>query len=264
MDKRADDYAFPMGLSATMSAPQMHVGPGIEGQRLLALRADAEELTQQLRAHEEMRMSQAVENLGGPGSMRARYMRAVMTNPYAVSPLLPYMQHGMMGQLPPGAGAVHSMPTELDLRAGEPDPEMTALEQGITHTAAAKIAQAMGRVLAKTAEDYAGFGPPAHVRQESYQPYYPPQPPYIPQSDYGEPEYAQEPPQEDRYMRAVQPPKGGGGIAKHVGNALQSAGSAIGKGVLGFMNQDTQGSRRWGSGATPAASTNEYGQPLYG
>jgi hypothetical protein len=161
------------------------------------------------------------------------------------------------------------MPTELDLRAGEPDPEMTALDQGITSTASVKVAAAIGRSLAmKIANPY----PPQYEQQQQY-----------------EPQYEQEPQQQ--YVNAVQAPEAGtlGAVGQHLrgaagglgtvlgetalagGHALLAAGKGIGSvanRVAGharnYMETDTPGGRRWGTGATPAAFTNEYGQPVYG
>ena len=55
------------------------------------LHAQARAINDQLRLQEAYRMSQTIENLGGPGSERARYVRAVMATPYHVSPVLPYL-----------------------------------------------------------------------------------------------------------------------------------------------------------------------------
>lgn len=236
-----------------------------------------------------MRMAQSIENLGGPGSQRARYVRAVMANPYNVSPMLPFMGANM-GAPPPGYGDVHTTPTELEMRAGQPDPEMTALEQGITTTASAKIASAMGRSLATKLATVMSDGTiPAQYLfdqyyqqpqdyQQQYQEEIPQQYVRAMQPQYGQQSESQEPPMTHAQAtghHAVGALKGVGTAlgesAMSAGHALAALGGGIGQGIgaaaraaRGIMSREGTTTKRWGTGAMPATMTNEYGQPIYG
>jgi hypothetical protein len=244
LQKTADDYGY---------------GPPFGQSRLLpidALHAQADALNQELRLHEALRMSQMIENLGGPGSERSRYLRAVMTNPYRLSPLLPFMGAPSMH---PGTafGSVYSSPNAMDLQAGQPDPEQTALEVGITHTASARIAQEMGRTMAKVAHEY---------EQQGYEQY--------PQEEQ---QYASPP----QYVRALSSPShlqlakhhaaeaasalghGLGESAVATGHGVRALLGGLGRVVPGFMSQEPQPGMRWGTGMPPAPVSNEYGQPIY-
>lgn len=260
LTKTADDYSMARPMSAAMMRPhllQRAVTP--EDRRLVRMRMEAEALNHQLRHYEAARMSQTIENFGGPGTERSRYVRAIMMNPYSVNPMLPYMGGSGMGPMaiPPGAGVYGGSPSVGD-DPGQKPAEMTALEQGMTRTASVSMAaaQEMGRMLAKQANGV--------------------------YEDYGQP------PPAPQYVQAVQRPsraqaagkslasavghfgKGLGESAMAAGHGIQAASSAIGRGVHGaasgvrdFMSQEQQGGQRWGLGMPPAAMTNEYGQPIY-
>ncbi len=224
------------------------------------LQAQAEEFNDQFRQREALTMSQTVENLGGPGSGRARYLRAIMTTPYAVHPLLPFAGPPMMHPMGYGAGAAYSAPNDQDLRAGEPDPEMTALETGITHTASVRFAEAMGRVLAeKRAQEEPAYmyGPEAYAPYEEA-----PSPQYV--RALASPPVA--PHAQAARQNAVRAlthvGQGLGESAMAAGHGLQAAAGAVGRGLQGFMGQEATSDQRWGTGFSPAPVTNEYGQPL--
>lgn len=256
--KLADDNMFLRRLPASPWS-RLLVAPYPYQARIDALRMGAAAINQQLQEHEAYRMSQTTENLGGPGTSRMRYLRGVLTNPYGVSPLLPYMAGGPMGPLGPmglpmGAGVNSYTPPDIDLpRPGQPDPEMTALEQGITRTASAR-ADMMGRALAKLAADV-GYEavPPQYVAAVA-----PPKPSSQQAGQY-------------TASAAAHLGQGLGDAALAAGHGIRAVGGGVGRGlssftrgVRDFMSMDTQGGQRWGTGMPPAAMTNEFGQPIHG
>lgn len=266
MQKTADDFHLARW---PYPAPWGHllVASGEPQARIEMLRRQAAVLTEQLRMHEEARMSQTIENLGGPGSGRARYVRGVMQTPYAVSPLLPFMGGQGRGPMliPPGAGVDHDIP--LDISAEGPDPEMTALETGITHTASVRGLRHM-RSMLEASKTAAGTDIPTEpVPAEEFNPYYgqllPPPQPVVPQSNAERAGAST--------AKAIKSLGTGlGESAMATGYGLRAATGAVGKGVSGFargmrefMSKEQPSGQRWGTGMPPAALTNEYGQPIY-
>lgn len=252
MHKAADDYMYRAPWPSHMP---LHVTTSPAQQRIHALRQNAEYINQQLRQHEAYRMAQTTENFGGPGTQRSRYIRAVMTTPYSVNPMLPYMAGGGMGPMgiPPGAGVYNQPTADLDIRPGQPDPEMTALETGITRTASVRFGDRVGRELAKVANEYEQEIPPQYVQAVA--------PPPTQAQSAGK-----------SLAGAVSHlGKGLGEGAMAAGHGVRAVSGALGRGVSGvaqgvreFMSQESQGNHRWGLGMPPAAYTNEYGQPIYG
>jgi len=209
-----------------------------------ALQAEADELTEQFRQQEALAMSQTVENLGGPGSNRSRYVRALMTTPYSVHPLLPYMAGSPLGSMtPPGAGSAYTLPGE-DWSPTQGAPEMTALETGITHTAS--VAEDIGRALAKTAHE----GRPPMYEESG----------------------ASIPPQYYQAITPQQPTHGAlakaharqalGSSLSAIGHGALALGGAVGRGARDFAAQEPMYGQRWGTGYAPEPMTNEYGVPL--
>lgn len=229
------------------------VAPPAQQARIDRMRAQAQAINQQLRYHEENRMSQAIEHLGGPGTGYSRYVRAVQNTPYAVHPLMPFMSRGNSSGMdtlrrPPSYGVVHRTSEDLDLNGRGPDPAMSALEQGITTTASVKMATEMGRTLAKVAnqeqpvpEEFARAVAPTHAQEAG--------------------QYAA--------SSASHLGRGLGDAARSVGHgtlaaagALKGGISGFGRGIRDFMSQEPAGGQRWGAGTPPDAFTNEYGVPL--
>lgn len=262
LQKTADDYTTLRSLAASPWS-RLLVAPHPYQAHIDRLRAGAAALNYQLQRHEAYRMAQTIENLGGPGTSRARYMRAVMSNPYQLSPLLPYMAGGPMGSMGPigipmGAGVDQYVP---------PDPELTALEQGITRTASVH-ADAMLHALRKmAANEFNGY-------EEVPPQYMPPQ--YMP-PQYAEVAAPQLPPsqaqQAGQYTASAASHlgRGLGDAAMAAGHGIRAVGGSVGRGLSSFargmrefMSTDQQGGQRWGAGMPPAAMTNEYGQPIYG
>jgi len=277
LQKTADDYTTLRSLAASPWS-RLLVSPHPYQAHIDRLRESAAVLNYQLQRHEAYRMAQTVENLGGPGTGRSRYIRAVMSNPYQMSPLLPYMAGGPMGPLGPmglpmGAGVDQYAPPDINLpEPGQSDPELTALEQGITRTASVR-ADVMSQALAKmAANEFNGYEevPPQYMPPQ----YMPPQ--YMP-PQYAEVAAPQLPPsqaqQAGQYTASAASHlgRGLGDAAMAAGHGIRAVGGSVGRGLSSFargmrefMSTDQQGGQRWGAGMPPAAMTNEYGQPIYG
>jgi len=186
--------------------------------------------------------------------------------------LTPFIQPEILGQIP---GEVHSVPTEAELRAGETDPTTAALEQGITHTASLKYVRAMGRMLAEKlahGEQDPMLGQEYPQPDPSYgvqQPYYPQ---YDPYNNYGGsypqpyPQQQYEPEQQ-QYSQALQQSKAAppSSLMNAIGAGVHSVTHGVGAAATHLKNFVEAGAPhnvRWGSGARPAAFTNEYGVPI--
>ncbi len=241
-------------------------------------RLQAAALTNQLREIEAQRMSQTVENFGGPGTGRSRYNRMLMNNPYRLSPLLPVMGGGGLGPMraPPGTGEYRVTETDAGAMGS-----LSALDQGITHTASVlDIYKTAGSLLAKEGADgYYNYdpqrldpmpnqstdrGPPAGYSVSSEGP----------QLDSpGRPGFEGHAQQAGRNAASsvYHLSKGVGAAGKSIGHGAAALGGAVGKGLSlagrgfrDFMTNEAASHQRWGSGTPPAAMTNEYGQPIFG
>lgn len=232
MKKLADDY---FGLRVPLMGNPFNrlvTAGGSAQRRVDSMRAQATAMNEQLREQEAYRMSQTVENFGGPGTARSRYTRDSMVNPYAVSPMLPYMGQGMMGPIgpmrpPQGSGEYRQ--TGEDFSDGGQD-ELSSLKMG-----AAVRAVISGR--AKVAHYPAG-----HAEASGQ---------YAAASAAG---------LRDSAVNALLAGKHG----------LQAAGGAVvgglrsfGRGVRDFMSAESDPGMRWGTGMPPAQQVNDYGQPIY-
>jgi len=214
-------------------------------QRVDHMRVQAAALNEKFRHLETMQMAETQELFGGPGTQRSRYVRAMMTRPYALHPLM-MLQGGAM-PLPPGAGDYGSMPA--DSMPGEM-PEMAVT---------ASVAAEVGKNMAKHA-----------AAKEAYQQAFSPPQPVSPPPGYGAPQSMMTE-AEQAGAGVKQMGRGAlnivGGVGRGVGKTLSSAGSAmgaIGRRLSDYLASDVQPTPKWGTGMAPAKFTNEYGAPVYG
>lgn len=267
LEKRAADTIFgaPMASISQSDWARLITGNAEQQSRVDHQRLQAAVINLQLRELEASRMRNVVENLGGPGSMRDQYTRAMQTQPYRVHPLMMagalrgpdinahqgLLSPGQVHQSTPvGTGVVREAPVKAPERVmaeGEPDAVMEDLEQEIETTASVKWAKDMGRILAhaefdKTAQNDTAYQVGGHL---------------------------------GKAVGALG--TAGGEAALGTGKALMSAGKGVGgagramssamrsfaRGASDWSKQDVQPTPRWGAGFQPAADVNQYGQLMY-
>ena len=237
LEKRADDTIFgapTAGMSRSEWAWLM-AAHGARQQTISRQRAQAAVINQQLRHLEGRRMANAVENLGGAGTTRSRYTRALQTQPYMLHPLM--MAGGFGGgggMMSPEAMGSMGMPMGAGVDSSMPMDDMPDL-----HDVTASI---MSHILTKQAAPYA----PSMVGEEYYggvgQ-----MPPAV--RGLGAPQW--------NYQQSAGPPKEG------LGTKAKKAIKAVSSGLLNWMSQDVQPTTRWGTGLTPASDVNQFGQPVW-
>lgn len=242
-EKRAASTVFGEAMQRRLHWPwaQLTTTSGSHQAGIDHQRQEAAEMNHMLAEAEADRMHTPLENMGGPGSQRQMYVRALQTQPYNLSPLLPAMQD---------PGMLHGGMHHVD--SGVPQQALEGM-----FADASKTAQAMGRMLAKYAAegegvDYGGTGQAPPTME-------------TPQLHRGRAAGAS-------LGNAVEAlGTGAGELAMSTGHAAIGTGQAIGRGLgaagAGFrdwMSQEHQPQgTRWGTGMAPGAQTNEYGQVIY-
>ena len=251
LEKRASDTIFGAQTRALSQGDfgRMMMGSPREQARVDRFRGDADVLNQQFRSLEHQIMSNAVENLGGPGTRRSAFTRAVMTQPYNVHPLMMSMGggfgHGMVPQGPPSA--------EADLSDADLGAEMVntaavstamAARLGMKLAHMSKVAQ-MGQYPAPDASQYMPV--PASLQTAA-------------------PSIGQDLVQGGKEV-GVGAAHLGRGVTRAFGKAVQTGGnlfSRIGQGVGDWAMNERRTTPKWGTGTAPAKDVNEYGQPIHG
>lgn len=235
LEKRAADTIFgaPTARLSRGGFGRLLVG-GRDQRRVDRFRADAEALNQRFRSLETEIMSNSVENLGGPGTQRSAFTRALMTQPYSVHPLL-------YAQATGGPGGVMPPPAELA--------QMPSADDGMERTAAVAVARRIGVKLAQ------GMGSYPVPQAYALRP-----PPLT-----TEPSITQ-----DLESGGAELGRGavrlGRGLGRGAGKAMAGTGGLfqrLGRGLQDFMSSERQPTPRWGTGFAPAKDVNEYGVPVY-
>ncbi len=249
LEKRAADTIFGARTMALSRGDFGRTGIG----RVDRFRAEADLLNQRFRVLEAQIMANTTENLGGPGTRRSAFTRAMMTQPYAVHPLMytAALGAGPGGVMPP-PGMVHAPAAhgELPLHPEEADLSSDiSAEMARTASVSTAVAARLGMRLAHLSKE-------AQMGANPSQPELPmPPPPTIGQD-----------------FRQAGGELGAGaahlgrGITRSFGKAMDVGGGLfqrMGRGLEGFMMSERRTTPRWGTGIAPAKDVNEFGIPIY-
>lgn len=240
-------------------------------------RAQAASINLQFRALESQRMSNTIENFGGAGTRRSRYIRAMQTQPYNVHPLM--MAGGLGGMGGMGGGGLMSGPGAMGgmgvpagygahVEAPAANPEAVMAEGGdgamedleaaadMEVTSSVNFAEQMGRAIAREALE--------KIAANAYEV----------GTHYGRSLDSAEDALgnlgDAAGQAAVGTGKAIGGASVGLGRKMQGAATGFGRavgalsrGARDYMSRDVQPTPNWGTGFTPATDTNQYGTPIY-
>lgn len=254
LEKRAADTIFGAQTRAISQGDfgRMLMGGRRDQARVDRFRAEADIMNQRFRALEHQVMANTIENMGGGGTRRSAFTRAMMTQPYAVHPL---MYAGALGS--PGGPMVPpammgSPPPEADL----PDADLGA-EMAHTASVSTAVAARLGLKLAHMSK-VAQMGQYPAPSASGVMPYPPPQ--------STAPSIRQDFSQAGRELGAGAAHLGRG-VTRSFGKAMETGGNLfgrLGRGVQDFMMSERRTTPRWGTGMAPAKDVNEYGVPIFG
>jgi len=134
LEKRGADTIFGAQTAALSRGDfgRMRMGSPRDQRHVDRFRSEADLMNQKFRVLETQLLANTVENMGGPGTRRSAYIRAVMTQPYAVHPLMGLYGGGQY------AGAVLPPSAETEM----PREDMGDVDSDMARTASVSTAMA--------------------------------------------------------------------------------------------------------------------------
>ena len=272
LEKRASDTIFgPSTMAVNQgSFGRMMVGDPMHQMEVDRFRAEADAMNIKFRALESQIMGNTIENLGGPGTRRSAFTRAMMTQPYGVHPLLYAGGPNPVGGFVAPPAAIRPPPPAEDVPEGDMGELDAALDQemevqaSVSTAMAARIGMKLAQMGMYPAPDAARYMAPPPMETTA---------PYV----SGMRGRGTLTPMDDD-TTITEDLKGAGqdlttgtmrlgrGVTRAFGKAVDKGGqlfSRMGRGINNFMLAERQPTPRWGTGTAPARDVNQYGEPIY-